>query len=724
MVFQISSQLQSVFRLTTSTRTRTNNHLDRLLSTSTINPVVLRKMHQAEENILPPPIDTGNRLEAVKQLMRDHQVAIYLVPTEDAHASEYICPADARREYITGFTGSAGTAMILLNQPKSLLFTDGRYFNQASKQLHPSYWSLMKQGIEGVPTWQEYLIKAAVDHHHLESNLNDETSKGLRIGIDPTLFSAKDSHDLSTKLEEHSAQLISLKENLIDIQWANSRPARPHNPMKILDLQYSGQSTTEKLKKIRDRLDSLNEPNRNLVGVVVSALDEIAWCLNLRGTDIAYNPVFFSYLWIDIQDQVILFVNNQQLDPTLADYLIKNGVETRPYESIWNFLQEFHDLNLSSSSQSSIPFGKVLISPTTSLAIENSLGGESKTIQLRSPLQDLKAIKNETEIEGFRRSHIRDGVSLVTYFAWLEERLLSSPSEPLNEYDGASQLELFRKSLGGEYFQGLSFDTISSSGPNAAIIHYSPPETDSAIIDKDQIYLCDSGAQYLDGTTDVTRTWHFGTPTAEEKRAFTRVLQGHINIDQMIFPEKITGYQLDSFARQFLWLDGLDYRHGTGHGVGHFLNVHEGPQGIGTRPQCDQISLKAGMTLSNEPGYYKDECFGIRIESVVVVKEIQDLNPNSSSSSPSTSTSTTATNTNEKDKSSSTIKPFLGFENLTMCPISTKLIDLKLLNANQIQWINSYHQLVLDKLSPFLINDQRTLNWLKKECEPITENST
>ncbi|KAI9609403.1 hypothetical protein H4Q26_007357 [Puccinia striiformis f. sp. tritici PST-130] len=603
----------------------------------------------SRENILPPPIDTGNRLEAVKQLMRDHQVAIYLVPTEDAHASEYICPADARREYITGFTGSAGTAMILLNQPKSLLFTDGRYFNQASKQLHPSYWSLMKQGSKAYPPGKNISSKLL-----------------LIIIISKTSQTTQSDEDL--------------------------------------DLQYSGQSTTEKLKKIRDRLDSLNEPNRNLVGVVVSALDEIAWCLNLRGTDIAYNPVFFSYLWIDIQDQVILFVNNQQLDPTLADYLIKNGVETRPYESIWNFLQEFHDLNLST--------------------IENSLGGESKTIQLRSPLQDLKAIKNETEIEGFRRSHIRDGVSLVTYFAWLEERLLSSPSEPLNEYDGASQLELFRKSLGGEYFQGLSFDTISSSGPNAAIIHYSPPETDSAIIDKDQIYLCDSGAQYLDGTTDVTRTWHFGTPTAEEKRAFTRVLQGHISIDQMIFPEKITGYQLDSFARQFLWLDGLDYRHGTGHGVGHFLNVHEGPQGIGTRPQCDQISLKAGMTLSNEPGYYKDECFGIRIESVVVVKEIQNLNPNSSSSSPSTSTSTTASNKNEKDKSSSTIKPFLGFENLTMCPISTKLIDLTLLNLNQIQWINSYHQLVLDKLSPFLINDQRTLNWLKKECEPITENST
>ncbi|KAA1084283.1 hypothetical protein PGT21_023200 [Puccinia graminis f. sp. tritici] len=693
------SQL-NIFNKLTSTRTLSHRFTNSFRSTRSYHQPHdhLLDMNQ-EENILPPPIDTGKRLEGVKQLMKTNQVSIYVVPTEDAHGSEYICPADARREYITGFTGSAGTALILLNQPQSLLFTDGRYFNQASKQLHPSYWTLMKQGLEGVPTWQEYLIKAAADHL---DNTEAQNPTGLRIGIDPTLFSVKDSHDLSAKLQEHSAQLVSLKDNLIDIEWASSRSERPHNPIRILELKYSGQSTSEKLEKIWDRLKSLNESRRNLIGIVVSALDEIAWCLNLRGSDIVYNPVFFSYLWIGIQDQVILFVNEHQLDSTLSQYLRENHIETRPYDSIWNFLQEFHDSKLNPSSPSAIPHGKVLISPTTSLAIENHLGGESKTVQLRSPLQDLKAIKNSTEIEGFRNAHLRDGVALVTYFAWLEETLLAPGARPLNEYDAALELERFRKQLGGDFFQGLSFDTISSSGKNAAIIHYGPPETGSAIIDKDQIYLCDSGAQYLDGTTDVTRTWHFGAPTAEEKRACTRVLQGHINIDQMIFPEKTTGYQLDPFARQYLWLDGLDYRHGTGHGVGHFLNVHEGPQGIGTRPQCDQVSLKAGMTLSNEPGYYKDEGFGIRIESVVVVKEIKRLSP--------------------EPPNENNTKPFLGFENLTMCPIQTKLLDLSLLNQNQVEWINSYHQLVLDKLSPRLTHDSRALNWLKKECQPIPTN--
>ena len=356
-----------------------------------------------EENILPPPINTGKRLEGVKELMKNNHVSIYVVPTEDANGSEYICPADARREYITGFTGSAGTALVLLDQPRSLLFTDGRYFNQAAKQLHPSHWTLMKQGLEGVPTWQEYLIKAAADHL---DNVDGQNPTGLQIGIDPALFSVKDSHDLSAKLEVHSAKLISLKDNLVDIEWASSRPERPHNQLRILELKYSGKSTSEKLEKIRDRLKSLNDSKRDLIGVVVSALDEVAWCLNLRGSDIAYNPVFFSYLWIDILEQVILFVNEKQLNPNLNQYLRENGIQTRPYDSVWTFLQELHDSKLKSTSSSAIPHGKVLISPTTSLAVESHLGGESNTIQLRSPLQDLKAIKNATEIEGFRNAQI------------------------------------------------------------------------------------------------------------------------------------------------------------------------------------------------------------------------------------------------------------------------------------------------------------------------------
>jgi len=387
-----SSQLLSIRKLS---RTSKNSHPLHCLIPTRFHHQPNRYFSAMDqhESLLPPPIDTGKRLEAVKQLMKDNQLSIYVVPTQDAHGSEYICPADARREYITGFTGSAGTALILLNEPQSLLFTDGRYFNQASKQLHPSYWTLMKQGLEGVPTWQEYLIKAAADH--FEENPNG----GLRIGIDPTVFTVKDSKDLSEKLDEYSAQLISLKDNLIDIQWATSRPARPHRPIKILDLKYAGQSTSQKLDNIRDRLKSLNNSRQELTGIVVSALDEVAWCLNLRGSDIVYNPVFFSYLWIDVQDHVILFVTEEQLNPTLNKYLAENGVQTRPYDSIWAYLQELNDHKLNPSNPSAAPHSKVLISPSTSLAIENHLGGESNTVHLRSPLQDLKAIKNATEIE-------------------------------------------------------------------------------------------------------------------------------------------------------------------------------------------------------------------------------------------------------------------------------------------------------------------------------------
>lgn len=678
-------------------------------------------MNQSEPTQL-TPIDTGKRLEGVKDLMRSNDVSIYLVPTEDAHGSEYISPADARREYITGFTGSAGTALILLDHPQSLLFTDGRYFNQASKQLHPTYWKLMKQGIDGVPTWQDYLIKAAADRieeskrtqrTNLETNTTtaderkdgddrpvSENDLGLKIGIDPTLISSKDSDDLSKKLRPYSARLVSLKDNLIDLQWDSSRPTKPHDPIKILELKYSGQSTIDKIQRIRDRLVELNDSNQEVIGIVVSALDEIAWCLNLRGSDILYNPVFFSYLWIDTRSNqpVILFVNPEQVSSELKKYLDDNRIHTRPYSSIWEFLS--HDLKSNLKINS-----KVLISPTTSLAVEDHLGGESRTIKLRSPLQDLKSIKNPIEIQGFRDSHLRDGVALVTYFAWLEDHLSDPNSKPLNEFDAATRLEKFRKDLGGQFFQGLSFTTISSTGKNAAIIHYSPDPIGSAIIDKDQVYLCDSGAQYLDGTTDVTRTWHFGTPTEEEKRAFTRVLQGHISLAQAVFPDKTTGYLLDPLARQYLWLDGLDYRHGTGHGVGHFLNVHEGPQGIGTRPQYSQVRLKAGMTLSNEPGYYKDEGFGIRIESIVIIKQIEFHDGRSSGLS---------------DDPSPPPTNYYGFETVTMCPIQTKLLNKSLLNSHQIEWLNAYHLEVFQKLSPFLKNDSKTLQWLTKECRPIT----
>jgi len=302
-------------------------------------------------------------------------------------------------------------------------------------------------------------------------------------------------------------------------------------------------------------------------------------------------------------------------------------------------------------------------------------------------------VKNEVELEGFRQCHIRDGAALISYFAWLEEQLLVHDAK-ITEWQAADHLESLRASQ--EHFRGLSFPTISSTGPNAAIIHYSPDPKDCATIDQNQIYLCDSGAQYTDGTTDVTRTVHFTSPTEKEIRAFTRVLQGHINLDMTIFPEKVTGYQLDRIARRALWGDGLDYRHGTGHGVGHFLNVHEGPQSISVKPYANQTHLIEGMVCSNEPGYYEDGKFGIRIENLVM---IQKATP----------------------KYNFGDQAWFRFEHITMAPIQTKLVDKSLLAVEEVKWLNDYHSEVLEKVAPVLekMKDERALRWLRRECQHI-----
>jgi len=422
--------------------------------------------------------------------------------------------------------------------------------------------------------------------------------------------------------------------------------------------------------------------------VVVNMLDEVAWLYNLRGSDIDFNPVFFAYSVVT-QDKAILFINPSQVNDIVRNHL-SDGVEFQPYDDFFPYLSGLGAaLELSKHSQA-------LLGDKTSLAIAEAIGNincriiKENIAITRSPVADMKSIKNPTEVEGFRQSHIRDGAALARYFAWLEEQLNNGVE--LNESQAADQLEKYRSEL--ELFKGLSFTTISSTGPNAAIIHYSPDPNDCAIIRKDQVYLCDSGGQYLDGTTDVTRTWHFGTPTAEEKRAFTRVLQGHIAIDVAVFPNGTSGYIIDSFARRPLWEDGLDYRHGTGHGVGHFLNVHEGPQGIGVRIAYNSTPLKVGMTVSNEPGFYADGRFGIRIENVVVVREVKT--PNNFSN-----------------------KGFLGFEALTMCPIHKNLVDTSLLTDSERTWLNQYHATVLSKVSPLLQNDPRALAWLQRECSPL-----
>ncbi|KAI0084760.1 Creatinase/aminopeptidase [Irpex rosettiformis] len=605
-------------------------------------------------------VDTTSRLNALRELMKkpENNVTAYVVPSEDQHASEYIAECDERRAYISGFTGSAGTAVVTLKG--AFLFTDGRYFLQAEKQLDNN-WTLMKQGIPDVPTWQEFLSKN-LDSHSL-------------IGMDPTLITAADAESLQTSLKPKQSHLVSLSENLVDAIWEN-RPARTANEIVPLDVKFSGEAHTVKITRLQEVLKK-----KNLEAIVVAMLDEIAWLFNLRGTDIAYNPVFFAYAVVS-QSSAILFVKSEQITDSVRKHL-GDTVEIKPYDEFFTYLQGLGaKLELSKNAQ-------VLIGDKTNLAIAEAIGHDSIVI-VQSPIADFKSIKNPTEIEGFRQSHIRDGAALARYFAWLEKKL--NEGVEMTEYQVAEQLEKYRSE--GDLFRGLSFDTISATGPNGAVIHYSPDPVGSAIVKKDQMYLCDSGAQYSDGTTDVTRTWHFGTPTDEEKRAFTRVLQGHIAIDTAIFPNGTTGYIIDSWARRPLWEDGLDYRHGTGHGVGHFLNVHEGPHGIGVRIAYNNTALKAGMTVSNEPGYYADGRFGIRIENVVVVKEVQTPN-----------------NFGEKG--------YLGFERVTMCPIHKNLIEESLLSPKERQWVDEYHKEVFDKVSPLLKNDEKVLGWLERETSPL-----
>ncbi|KAI9487677.1 MAG: hypothetical protein EXX96DRAFT_473102, partial [Benjaminiella poitrasii] len=604
-------------------------------------------------------LHTGERLKALRALFssEDQEIDAFLIPSEDAHQSEYGADCDLRRAWISGFNGSAGLAIVSHNE--AALFTDGRYFLQASDQLDEN-WTLMKQGLPGVPSWQEYLV--------------NRLPAGSRIGLDATLITASDAHDLQTRLDTVQSRLVPVKRNLVDIAWGNERPPPPHDKVFIHPIEYAGESHIDKLNTLRQHLEK-----ENRYGIIVSALDEVAWLFNLRGSDVDCNPVFYAYALIT-QVESKLYINSEKLTTEVQQHL--EGILIRPYEDIFNDLKELKS-TLSSANQ------KLLIDGNTSLAIEEAVGSEF-VYEERSFINDAKAIKNERELKGMRDCHIRDGAALVQYFAWLEKVLLSG--KQIDEVEAADHLEKLRASQAD--YVGLSFPTISSTGPNGAIIHYEPERGNCKVIDPDQIYLCDSGAQYKDGTTDVTRTLHFGTPTQYEKACFTAVLQGHIALDMAIFPTGTTGYLLDPFARMPLWRQGLDYRHGTGHGVGSFLNVHEGPHGIGVRAPYNNTPLAAGMTVTDEPGYYEDGKFGIRIENVLIVRNADTPN-------------------NFGDRN------YLGFEHVTMAPIGLNLIDEGLLSSAEKEWINKYHAECYEKLSPLIASDPDAVAWLKKETRPL-----
>ncbi|RVX68112.1 putative Xaa-Pro aminopeptidase P [Exophiala mesophila] len=614
-------------------------------------------------------VDTSKRLSQLRDLMRKHELDVYIVPSEDSHQSEYIAPCDARREYICGFSGSAGTAVITLD--KAALATDGRYFNQAAKQLDHN-WSLLKQGLEDVPTWQEWTTEQA--------------EGGKVVGVDPTVITASDARKLSETLKKKShATLVGVSQNLVDAIWSE-RPARPAEQVMVLSDKYAGKSYLDKLDELRKELQK-----KKAVGMVVSMLDEVAWLFNLRGNDIPYNPVFFSYAAVT-PTSATLYVDSSKISTDVEEHL-SSVVQIKPYDALFSDLTSIAetaatetDLELSKSHPP-----KLLLSNKSSWALSLGLGGEDKVEESRSPIADAKAIKNPTELEGMRQCHVRDGAALIEFFAWLEEELVVKGSW-IDEVQAADKLEEIRSR--GQHFKGLSFPTISSTGPNAAVIHYSPERGNCSLVDPKAVYLCDSGAQYLDGTTDTTRTLHFTNPTEMEIKAYTLVLKGVIGLDRVVFPKGTTGFAIDAFARQHLWREGLDYRHGTGHGVGSFLNVHEGPIGIGTRAAYSEVSLSIGNVISDEPGYYEDGNFGIRIENMIMAREAK---------------------TNHKFGD----KPWIGFEHVTLVPMCRKLIDPSLLDKDEIQWLNDYHQEIWEKTNSFFTKDDRTIKWLKRETAPI-----
>ncbi|KAL2052315.1 hypothetical protein ABVK25_007474 [Lepraria finkii] len=604
-------------------------------------------------------VNTTERLKGLRDLMKKNKLDVYIVPSEDGHQSEYIAPCDARREQICGFSGSAGTAVVTLD--KAALATDGRYFNQASKQLD-SNWELLKQGLEDVPTWQEWTA--------------DQSEGSKTVGVDPTVITAPDARNLEGKIKKKGgAALVGVKTNLVDVIWGDKRPPRPKEKVKVLPMKFAGKKFEDKIDDLRKELEK-----KKSAGLIVSMLDEVAWLYNLRGNDIPYNPVFFSYA-IVTPGAATLYVDSEKVGPDVKSHL-GDKVQLRPYHAI---LEDVKMMSLKPGLR------KFMISTKASWALSLELGGEEKVEELRSPVGDAKAIKNETELEGMRACHVRDGAALSEYFAWLEEELVEKGTK-LDEVQAADKLEQIRSQ--NQHFVGLSFDTISSTGANAAVIHYKPEPKSCSVIDPKAVYLCDSGAQYLDGTTDTTRTIHFSVPTAMERKSYTLVLKGVIALDTIIFPKGTSGFALDSLARQFLWSHGLDYRHGTGHGVGSYLNVHEGPIGVGTRIQYSEVPLSTGNVLSDEPGYYEDGKFGIRIENIIMCKEVE-------------------TEHRFGDK------PYLGFEHATMVPYCRKLIDVELLTPKEREWVNEYHKEILEKTKGLVDKEKRTMKWLERECAEL-----
>ena len=580
--------------------------------------------------------------------MKREHLSAFIFPSTDAHQSEYVADHWRGREWISGFNGSAGTAVVTMKS--AALWTDSRYFLAAEEQLEGTEYQLMRLKMEGTPTIAEWLGKELQDVQSPE------------VGLDGMVNSYNYVKDLSYSLRKLGG--ITLRTNLDPLEqiWEN-RPSLPANPVEIQPLEYAGETLASKVARIRKSLRELHAD-----GMLVSALDDIAWTLNLRGTDVHCNPVFVSYLLIE-SDKVSLFVDDNKLSPEVKQYLQDNQVSLYKYNKVEKCLESYSEYNI------------LLDGDETSYYLWKTVKCQ-EIVAAASPIPAMKAVKNKAEIEGYRSAMLKDGVAMVKFLKWLK---------PAVEAGGQTEISIDEKltSLRAEQklFRDISFDTIAGYAQHGAIVHYeATPETD-VVLKPEGLILIDSGAQYQDGTTDITRTIALGPVSEEMKHIYTLVLKAHIQLELVKFPDGASGTQLDAVGRECMWREGYNFLHGTGHGVGSYLCVHEGPHQI--RMEWMPTPLRAGMTLTDEPGLYLAGKFGVRIENTVLIS----------------------------DYMSTEFGKFLQIEPLTLCPIDTTPIDVDMLLPEEIDWLNAYHHSVYEKLSPFLDEEEKI--WLENATKPI-----
>lgn len=621
----------------------------------------------------------AEKVNAVRTLMRELGYSAFIVPSEDAHMSEYVAACDCRRAFISSFDGSAGIVVITLDE--ALCWTDGRYFVQAQAQLDEDVFTMMRMH----------------EDPNVDSWLAVNMPNGAVIGVDGLTFSVGSYERLESALAVHNSSvtlqpLPMTVPNLVDQVWNEDRPPPPSSAVKVHAIEYAGQSVSDKLDAVRSAMR-----NKSATHLIVSGLDEVAWLLNLRGSDVEYNPVFWSYVVVTLSS-AHLYCEESRFADGVNEALAADKIEAHPYSKLVPDLIEGEmGINADGSivwidpSICNYAIFMAINAKSTENRSGKSGGSDSQIYSCQGPIPLAKAKKNEVELAGARAAHLRDAVAVVKFLTWLEGEVCEHGRRP-TECEAADKLDGLRSEL--DMFVSLSFPTISSTGSNGAIIHYRPMPETCARIDKEHVYLVDSGGQYKDGTTDITRTVHFGTPTPWEKECFTRVLRGHIALDSAVFPRGTTGHLLDAFARKPLWEIGRDYKHGTGHGVGSALCVHEGPHVLSFKPAAQATALDAGFLTSNEPGYYETGAFGIRIENILAVA------------------------VSGGDKAGPE-RSFFEFETLTFVPLQQNMMEATLMTETERKWVNAYHMECREKVAPLLADDAASLSWLKRATEPM-----